>query len=92
VDAQAEIPYLRRVWEGIEPAVTAIIQDVIQFLFLFGALAIAYLVLELMASLGYPYGRVETMETMGYYAYLAALVIFLFDLLFKVGSHVLRRK
>jgi hypothetical protein len=63
--------FWRQRWENIEYVVGALVEDFIVFLVLIAGLSVAYLLLGILAALGYDSKRIETFESIHYWAYLA---------------------
>jgi hypothetical protein len=78
------------VWEDIRPAARALAGDVAIFLMVIAALAIAYLGLRTLRVIGYDSTRLDTLETIHYYAYLVVFTMLLLDLIVKIGARVFK--
>ena len=81
-----------RVWKGIELTVTAIVQDIFLFIVLIAGLVVAYLCLEILKLLGYNRERIDTLESLHYWAYVSTLGVFLLDLLWTIVLHTSRKR
>lgn len=55
-------------------------------------LTFVYLILGIMAWAGYNPQRIERLETIHYWAYLAVFGLFMFDLVLRVLLHAFRRR
>lgn len=84
VQTTRERSFWRQRWENIEPAVGALVEDGMLLLMFVAVLTMVYLALGMLAGLGYDPRRIEMFETIHYYAYVAVLGLFMFDLVFRV--------
>jgi hypothetical protein len=84
--------FWKRVWKNIEPAVGALVEDAILLVIFILVLSLAYLVLGILAGLGYPASRIETLETIHYYAYLVVFSTFMVDLVMRILLHTFRKR
>jgi hypothetical protein len=78
-------------WKNIEKPASALIEDFMLFAILLAVLTLSFLGLGALAALGYPAQRVETFETLHYYAYLSVLTTFLIDMVSRIVIHVFRK-
>jgi hypothetical protein len=86
------IGYWEQRWKSIETPANALIEDAMLLCIVVAGLTVSFLALGVMAAFGYPSERVEIMETLHYWAYLACLLTFLADMLRKVIWHALGKK
>jgi hypothetical protein len=86
------IGYWKQRWKGIEVPANALVEDSMLLCILLAGLTVAFLALGVMAGFGFNPERVELMETLHYWAYLACLVTFLADMLRTVLWHVFGKK
>lgn len=70
-------------WADIRDRMIAIVGDACLFVLMLFVLFVVFLALHAMARFGYPKERLDTFETLHYWAYLAILSIFLLDLIAK---------
>jgi uncharacterized RDD family membrane protein YckC len=83
--------FLGEVRNEVKPVAVALCADICLFLILLTALVVAFIALRLLAALGYLAERVAILESVHYWAYLAVFVMFLIDLILKIGSHIADR-
>jgi|HubBroStandDraft_6_1064221.scaffolds.fasta_scaffold01095_14 hypothetical protein len=76
----------------MEPAVGALIEDGLLLLLFVFVLTLVYIALGTLAALGYEPRRVETFETIHYWAYVVVLALFMLDLVFRVLLHTFRKR
>ena len=92
IQKSTEDSFWRRRWENIEPAAGALIEDGALLVIFVAVLTVVYLALGMLAGLGYAPERVERLETIHYWAYLAVFGLFMVDLVIRVLLHTLRKK
>jgi len=80
------------VWKNVEPAVTSTIEDVLLLLTLIGALTIVYGALVGLALLGYNSDRIDTLDTIHYWAVLPVVVVFAVSWVIRMLLHVFRKR
>jgi len=85
-------PFWRQRWENIEPVVGALVEDFIIFLILITGLSFAYLLLGLLAALGYDSKRIEMFESIHYWAYLTVFSFTMMGFVIRITLHTFRRK
>ena len=71
----------REIWEEQREAVKAILGDAFRFAFALAILTGLYLYLQLLP---YPPERKEIFDALHFYAFLIIIVIFLYDLVWKI--------
>lgn len=81
-----------RRWHNLEPPLGALIEDGILLLVFVFILIVAYLALGVLALFGYDPVRVDTFETIHYYAYLVVFATLMLDLIIQVLLHTVRKK
>ena len=92
VKGKVDSPFLTELWTEIRPSVTALLGDLALFIVWLGALTLVFAGLRGLSALGYRQERIDLLETLHYYAYLPVYVLFLLDLILKVGLHIFSRK
>jgi len=74
----------------MEPFVLILLGDILLFLMVFAALVVVYAGVAGMKALGMRPERVEVLETMHWYAYLAVAFEFLLDMVVKIIVQMFR--
>jgi len=83
--------FIIEIWQENRPIFKAVLSDVLLFVFVLAALLTCFVLLELIARAGYPQERIQTLESLHYWAYLTAFSMFLLDLLWKLILYLFRR-
>lgn len=86
-----QVPFWRQRWENIETVAGALVEDCMLFLIFIAVLTIVYLALGGLAGLGYDPKRIDLLETIHYWAYVAVFGLFMLDLVVRVLLHTFRR-
>jgi len=84
--------FKQKLWSSLEPVVLILMRDIILFLIVLAALLVGFVGVAGLKALGMPPQRVEILETLHWYAYLAVASIFLLDMVFKTILEVVRKK
>jgi hypothetical protein len=69
--------FISSVWAKARERAEGIAVEIVHSMFFLAGLTIWFLGLRFMAILGYPAGRIRTLETIHYWAYLPTVVSFL---------------
>jgi hypothetical protein len=77
-------------WENLKTPLGAFFEDIVLGLVTILGLSAIYLCLGLLAGLGYSAERIERLETIHYWIYLAVYAVLLLDLLIQMALHVIR--
>jgi hypothetical protein len=72
-----------KLWTRLESIILILVTDIVLFLIVLAALLIAYAAINGLKALGMSESRLELLETIHWYAYLAVSTLFLFDMLVK---------
>jgi hypothetical protein len=86
-----ESSFWKERWNNTKHVAGAIIEDVMLFSIFVVGISFAYLVLGILAWVGYSSQRIEMFETIHYYAYLAALGLLMLDFVITIGLHMVRK-
>jgi Na+-transporting methylmalonyl-CoA/oxaloacetate decarboxylase gamma subunit len=82
------ISLIEGVWNDVRFITIMILTDTVVFLLLLGVLAAVYFI---VGRIPYPENRKEILDTLHYYAYVVITVMFLCDLIYGLGSFLLRK-
>jgi hypothetical protein len=75
--------FRQQLWSSVEPFLIILLRDIILFLIVLAALLIVYAGVGALKALGMSPNRLEILEAIHYYVYLAVTIIFLIDMLIK---------
>jgi hypothetical protein len=76
------MPFLRKVWEDVEPSITTIISDTLRFAVVVLVLVLGFAVFQFLRLLGFENVYIEALKQLHFWGYYAVLATF-------VGSMVL---
>jgi len=82
--------FKERLWARLEPIVLILLSDILLFLIVLAALVIAFTGISGLRALGMRPERLEILETLHWYAYLAVSTMFLIDMLFRTILELFR--
>jgi hypothetical protein len=84
--------FREKLWTRLEPIVLILVSDVFLFLIVFAALVIAFTGISGLKALGMRPERLEILETLHWYAYLAVSILFSIDMLLKTILELLKAR
>jgi len=84
--------FRQKLWSSLEPVLMILVRDIIFFLIVLAALVLGFVGVAGLKALGMPPERVQVLETMHFYAYLAVAFVFLVDMVGKIILEILRKR
>jgi len=87
-----KLTFRQKLWSSLESFLLILLRDIILFLIVLAALVVGFAGVAGLKALGMPPERVEILEAIHWYAYLAVASIFLLDMVAKTVLEVFRKK
>ena len=84
--------FKQKLWSSLESAILILLRDIILFLIVLAALVVGYAGLGALKAFGMPPERLEILETLHFYAYLAVALIFFLDMVAKILLEIFKGK
>jgi len=84
--------FKQKLWLQLEPVLIILLRDIILFFIVLSALLVGFVGIAGLRAFGMPPERLNILETMHWYAYIAVEFLFLFDMVLKIILEISRKK